>query len=191
MSKSGATSTLELYSAATPNGIKVAACLEELVARKGEQISYDPYPINLRKAENRSEAFGQLNPNKKIPVLVDPCGVSGERTIVFESGAELLYLAEKYNELIPTNGTQRAELLSWLFWGSTILSTQVKLFGFYYKHCPHAIPYCVNRYTKEVNRLLDVLNSHLHDGRQYVMGGRFTVGTSFLDLSTVSLPLLL
>jgi GST-like protein len=162
---------IELYSMATPNGIKVAACLEELSCLMGEGFTYVPYPVNLRKAENRTEAFHQISPAGKIPAIVDPSGPNGARVMLFESGAILLYLAEKYNALITTDPTKRAEMLSWLFWGSAAVSNQLKQFGFYSKYCPHSIPYCVARYEKEVTRLLLVLNQHLSDGRPFIIGG--------------------
>lgn len=166
---------IELYSIATPNGIKVAACLEELSFAKGDQFSYTPYTIDIRKAENHSEAFLKLNPNGKIPVIVDPHGVDGQRAVVFESGAILLYLAEKYGELLPADPVKRVETINWLFWGSTGVSNQVKQFGFYFKYCQHSLSYCVTRYAKEVTRLLHVLEKQLSDHRSYITGDLYTI----------------
>lgn len=162
---------IQLYSITTPNGIKVAACLEELVILKGECFVYEPHSVDIRHGENRTEEFAALNPNSKIPVLVDPQGPNGQQVRMFESGAILLYLAEKFNELIPQDGVGRAEVLKWLFWASATFSVQVKLFGFYFKYCPHKLPYCVNRYHKEVKKLLEVLNHQLAHTKPYLIGG--------------------
>lgn len=166
---------IQLYSVATPNGFKVAACLEELVALKGEDIpiSYEPHSVDIRHGENREDWFLDINPNGKIPALVDPHGPEGTTVKVFESGAILLYLAEKFNELIPIDKTQRAEVISWLFWGSTTFSIQAKQFGFYYKYCPHHFPYCVERFAKECKRLLAVLNKQLNHQKHWIIGGKF------------------
>lgn len=166
---------LQLYSVATPNGQKVAACLEELILLKtveGEEIAYEPHSVDIRHAENRTPEFRELNPNEKIPVLVDPCGDEGKPLRVFESGAILLYLADKYTELIPIDFVGRAETLKWLFWGSATFSVHAKLFGFYFKYCPHNLPYCVSRYEQEVKRMLQVLNKQLSHAKAYVIGGK-------------------
>lgn len=164
---------IQLYSIATPNGIKVAACLEELTVLKTEdfEFNYEPHTIDIRHNENRTEAFTVLSPNQKIPVIVDPHGSNGQKVTVFESGAILMYLAEKYNELLPLDGVERVEAMKWLFWGSSGLSTAVKHFGFYYKYCQHSIPYCIARYGKEVKRLLTVLNKQLSHSKPFIVGG--------------------
>ena len=136
---------IQLYSAATANGIKVAAMLEDLVDLKrdsGEPFNYEPHTIDIRKGESRSEWFAQVAPHGKIPLLIDPRGKDGSCVTVFESGAILLYLAEKYDELLPHQdyASLRADTLKWLFWGSTAISSQCKLFGFYYKYCQHNLP---------------------------------------------------
>jgi GST-like protein len=136
---------VQLYSAATPNGIKVAAMLEELVALKektGEPFAYEPHTIDIRKGESRSEWFALVAPHGKIPLIVDPHAKDGTCVSVFESGAILLYLADKYDELIAHSDLSalRADTLKWLFWGSTAVSSQFKLFGFYYKYCTHKLP---------------------------------------------------
>lgn len=166
---------IQLYSIATPNGIKAAACLEELVLLKqGDfEFNYEPHSVDIRHAENKTEQFTNLSPNQKIPVIVDPHAGNGQQSVkVFESGAILLYLAEKYDELLPHDVVQRAEVLKWLFWGSTGLSSSVKQFGFYYHYCQHSLPYCVARFKKEVTRLLSVLDSQLSHGRNFVTGGK-------------------
>lgn len=168
---------VQLYSVNTPNGIKVAACLEELVALKGiDNFDYEPHTVDIRHGENRSEEFARFNPNQKIPVLIDPNGGGSQgqhATTVFESGAILLYLAERYDELLPKDFTQRVEVIKWLFWGSTAISSKMKLFGFYYKHCPHSMPYCVARYTKECNRLFQVLERQLGHRKHWITGGTY------------------
>ena len=136
---------IQLYSAATPNGIKVAAMLEELVDLKrssGEPFSYEPHTIDIRKGESRTEWYAQVAPHGKIPLLIDPKAKDGTCISVFESGAINLYLAEKYDELLPhpDNVGQRTDTMKWLFWGSTAMSSQCKLFGFYYRYCQHNLP---------------------------------------------------
>ena len=136
---------IQLYSAATANGIKVAAMLEELVDLKrdsGEPFNYEPHTIDIRKGESRSEWYAQVAPHGKIPLLIDPRAKDGSCVTVFESGAILLYLAEKYDELLPHPDYAGliADTMKWLFWGSTAMSSQCKLFGFYYKYCQHNLP---------------------------------------------------
>ena len=163
---------IQLYSIATPNGMKVAACLEELAFLKGDTFSYEPHSVDIRHAESRSAEFKKINPNCKIPVIIDPHGLDGRSITVFESGAILMYLAEKYDELLPKDPVMRVDAIKWLFWGSTAVTNQIKLFGFYFKYCPHKLPYCVARYTKECNRLLEVLNYQLGShGKHWVTGG--------------------
>eukprot|EP01032_Pedospumella_encystans_P032998 gene32998-37274_t len=169
---------LQLYSIATPNGLKVAACLEELIILKDEKgidFDYEPHSVDIRHGEQKTPEFQALNPNEKIPVLVDPHGDGGNPLKIFESGAILLYLAEKYVELIPLDPLSRVETLKWLFWGSASFSAQTKLFGFYYKYCPHKLPFCVQRYEQEVKMLLQVLNKQLSHGKSYVVGDQYTI----------------
>lgn len=158
---------LELYSAATPNGIKVAACLEELRLLDGEKLKYEQCIVDIYNSMQTTEAYLELNPNGKIPTIVDP----EKGVILFESGAILLYLAEKYSALLPGNVPQRTEAICWLMWSSAGISNQVKQFGYYYKSCQNSIPYCVNRFETEIKRLLVVLESHLSDGRTFIVGG--------------------
>jgi len=158
---------IELYSASTPNGIKVAACLEELRSLSNGKFQYEQVTIDIRDNAQVTEEYLQLNPNGKIPTIVN----TEEGCIVYESGAILLYLAEKSGALLPSDRAQRTVATSWLFWSSTGLSNQVKQFGYYYKSCQHSIPYCVSRYAKEVKRLLHVLEKHLSDNRSFITGG--------------------
>ena len=164
---------IQLYSVATPNGIKVAACLEELAFIKGDLFDYEPHSVDIRKAENRTEEFASISPIGKIPAIVDPHGLDGRSVHVFESGAILMYLAEKFGELMPRDPVDRVEVMKWLFWGSATLSDQVKLFGFYFKYCPHGLPYCIARYTKECNRLFAILDKQLSHGKHCLIGGKY------------------
>lgn len=169
--------SIELYSASTPNGIKVAACLEELRLLSNGTFQYEQVTIDIRNNAQATEEYLQINPNGKVPTVVNP----EEGCIVYESGAILLYLAEKAGALLPADRPQRTMAMSWLFWSSTGLSNQVKQFGYYYKSCQkHSIPYCVARYAKEVRRLLLVLEKHLSDNRSFVVGG-LCINTSSLQ----------
>ena len=148
---------IQLYSFPTPNGIKVAVALEEILELrkdKGDNMSggniqseeeqmllYEPHAVNIRTGENRLPWYRELGFNSaKIPGIIDPLGPSGRRIALFESGSILLYLSEKYDALLPKDAALRAESINWLFFGSTSISTQIKLFGFYYKYCSHNIP---------------------------------------------------
>ena len=172
--------SIQLYSCATPNGIKVACALEELkdLRESFNDFSYEAHTLDIRTNPPESRAmlpFLDINPNGKIPALVDPQGKGGKVT-VFESGACLLYLAEKYEELIPTHGPLRYDVMKWLFWGSTGVSSQFKRFGFYYHYCPHDLPYCLNRYTNECKRLLHVLDTQLAShGKHWIVGYLYSV----------------
>lgn len=124
--------------------------------------------------ENRKPDFIGLNPNGKIPVIRDPHGPSGDPVTVWESGSILLYLAEKYNELLPADPVLRTHATNWLFWASTGLSVQTKAFGFYYKYCPHKVPYALSRHMKEVHRLLGVLETQFKGhGKHFIIGGKY------------------
>lgn len=165
---------IQLYSIATANGIKAAACLEELISaieEEGGSFDYEPHSIDIRHEEHKSAMFTDMNPNRKIPVIVDPHGENSHPVTVFESGAILMYLAEKYKKLLPTDVHQRADAITWLFWGSSSFSVQVKQFGFYFKYCPHSLPYCVNRYRKSVQELLVALNTQLSHTKPFIVGG--------------------
>lgn len=169
---------IQLYSSATPNGIKVAAALEEikLLRSTTEEFDYEPHTINIRSGESRCDEFSKISPTGKIPAICDPHGADGKHLHIFESGAILLYLAEKYHELLSdTDLALRSDAIKWLFWGSSAISSQIKLFGFYYKYCPHNIPYCIGRYAKECNRLLGVLEYQLQHGKDWVIGDMYTI----------------
>lgn len=164
---------IQLYSAPTANGIKVAACLEELqelTSTDGREFDYEAHLIDIRHGEQSSQEFLDINPNGKIPAITDGA------TRVWESGSILLFLAEKYGELLPKVSTKRTECINWLFWASTTFSVQVKLFGFYFHYCPHKLDYCVNRYTNEVQRLLGVIETQLESHRRhFLLGDLYTI----------------
>jgi len=170
---------LQLYTFPTPNGIKVAAALEEIIELRStkEDILYEPHLVNIRTGETHLKWFSDMFPSQKIPAIIDPNGPNGSSITMFESGAILKYLAYKYKELVPADDpVLKANVMSWLFWGSTTVSTQFKAFGFYYKYCSHGIPYCQERYTREVHRLLSQLDKHLAShGRHWVVGDAFTI----------------
>lgn len=149
--------------------------LEELVTLRStkEDFNYEPHTVDIRRGESRKGDFTELNPNGKIPVICDPHGPDGRPVTVFESGAILLYLAEKYHELLPRDDpVLRTQAINWLFWASSSLSTKAKTFGFYYKYCVHSVPYCTARYAKECDRLLTVLEGQLRShGKHFIVGG--------------------
>jgi GST-like protein len=158
--------------------MKAAIVLEELVElnrTSGLDFNYEPHTVNIRTGENRKPDFLALTPNAKIPVVFDPHGNENSQIRLFESGAILLYLAEKYGELLPKDVSCRYETIQWLFWASTSFSAQVKLFGFYYKHCVHKLPYCIARYSKEVDRLLAVLEFQLSHDLHFLTGEMYTI----------------
>lgn len=170
---------IQLYSYPTPNGIKVASILEELVdiRRTSDEFNYEAHTIDIRQGESRTEDFRQVSVAGKVPAIIDPAGPGGRTISLFESGAILMYLAEKFDVLLPhsKDSMLRYEVLKWFMWASTNVSTQFKLFGFYYKYCTHKLPYCTQRYTKECKRLLNVLNHQLA-GKEWVTGNAYTIG---------------
>ena len=135
---------IQLYSAATPNGLKVACMLEEIHALRSEKedFTYEAHTVDIRHYESRSKHFlAHLCPNGKIPVIVEPT----HNQKIWESGACLMFLAEKYHELLPKDGPLRYDVLNWTFWGSAELSTKLKLFGYFYQYCKHDIRYVTNK----------------------------------------------
>ncbi len=163
---------LQLYSLATPNGVKVTVLLEELLALGIEGAEYDAYVINIRDGDQFSSGFVEINPNSKIPALLDRSTPTPTR--VFESGAILLYLAEKFRAFIPKDPSARAECLSWLFWQMGSAPYLGGGFGHFYAYAPHKIEYCIDRFTMEVKRQLDVLDRRLADNR-YLCGDDYTI----------------
>ena len=163
---------LQLYSLATPNGVKVAVMLEELLALGHSGAEYDAWPIRINDGEQFGSGFVEVNPNSKIPALMDRSGAKHIR--VFESGAILLYLAEKFAALLPTDAGQRAECLSWLFWQMGAAPFLGGGFGHFYMYAPMKIEYAIDRYAMEVKRQLDVLNRRLAQ-TQYLAGDHYTI----------------
>ncbi|MEH6638394.1 MAG: glutathione-dependent disulfide-bond oxidoreductase [Porticoccaceae bacterium] len=163
---------LQLYSLATPNGVKVTVLLEELLALGFEGAEYDAYLINILEGDQFGSGFVDANPNSKIPTMVDHS--TSPPTRVFESGAILLHLAEKFDAFIPDDPAGRAECLSWLFWQMGSAPYLGGGFGHFYAYSPSRIEYCIDRFTMEVKRQLDVLDRHLAD-HQYLCGDTYTI----------------
>jgi GST-like protein len=163
---------LQLYSLGTPNGVKVTILLEELLARGIEAAEYDAWLINIMEGQQFGSGFVDINPNSKIPALVDRSGPEPIR--VFESGAILMYLAEKFNAFLPTEYPSRSECLSWLFWQMGSAPILGGGFGHFYAYAPEKYQYPIDRYTMEVKRQLDVLNRHL-ENNTYLCGNEYTI----------------
>jgi len=163
---------LQLYSLATPNGVKVTVMLEELLALGHSGAEYDAHLIRIGDGEQFGSGFVELNPNSKIPVLQDRSTDSPTR--VFESGSILLYLAEKFGEFIPTEPAARTECLNWLFWQMGSAPYLGGGFGHFYKYAPVKIEYCIDRFAMETKRQLDVLNRQL-ENHQYIAGSDYTI----------------
>ena len=163
---------LQLYSLATPNGVKVTVLLEELLELGIKAAEYDAYLIDISEGDQFGSGFVAINPNSKIPALLDRSTTPPTR--VFESGAMLVYLAEKFGAFLPTEPSARAECLSWLFFQMGSAPYIGGGFGHFYAYAPDKIEYPINRYTMEVKRLLDVLNRHLSE-HQYLCGDEYTI----------------
>ena len=163
---------LQLYSLATPNGVKVTVMLEELLALGHAGAEYDAWLIRINDGEQFGSGFVAANPNSKIPVLVDRSGTTPIR--VFESGAILLHLAEKFGALLPAGGAARSECLSWLFWQMGAAPFLGGGFGHFYAYAPSKIEYAIDRYAMEVKRQLDVLDRRLGESR-YLAGDEYTI----------------
>ena len=163
---------LQLYSMATPNGVKVTMMLEELLALGHAGAEYDAWPINIADGNQFGSGFVAINPNSKIPALVDHS--TSTPTRVFESGAILMYLAEKFSALVPTGHTERTECLSWLFWQMGSAPFLGGGFGHFYAYAPFKIEYAIDRFAMEVKRQLDVLDRHLADNT-YMAGEEYSI----------------
>ena len=150
---------LQLYSLATPNGVKVTVMLEELLARGISEAEYDAWLINIQDGDQFGSGFVSINPNSKIPALLDCSTQPPQR--VFESGAILLYLAEKFSAFLPHSAAQRSECLNWLFWQMGSAPFLGGGFGHFYAYAPEKYRYPIDRYSMEVKRQLDVLDKHL------------------------------
>jgi GSH-dependent disulfide-bond oxidoreductase len=163
---------LQLYSLATPNGQKVSIMLEELLASGHGDAEYDAWPIRIGEGDQFSSGFVAVNPNSKIPALVDRSGREPVR--IFESGAILVYLAEKFGAFLPASGPNRAETLSWLFWQMGSAPFLGGGFGHFFAYAPEKIQYAIDRYAMEAKRQFDVLDRQLAKS-EYVAGPDYTI----------------
>ena len=159
---------LQLYSLPTPNGVKVSIMLEEL------GLPYEPHLVSFERNDQMSPEFLSLNPNNKIPAILDPNGPDGKPLALFESGAILLHLAEKFGELLPKTTAGRAECLSWLFWQMGSAPYLGGGFGHFYAYAPTKMEYPIDRFAMEVKRQLDVLDKQLAK-RRYIAGDEYTI----------------
>ena len=162
----------QLYSMATPNGVKVTMMFEELLAMGHKGAEYDAYLINIGSGDQFGSGFVDINPNSKIPALLDRSGDTPVR--VFESGSILLHLAEKFDALIPKDPAKRTECLNWLFWQMGSAPYLGGGFGHFYAYAPFKIEYCIDRFSMEVKRQLDVLDRHLADN-EYMAGDEYSI----------------
>jgi len=163
---------LQLYSLATPNGVKVTVMLEELLALGHKGAEYDAWLINIGQGDQFSSGFVAVNPNSKIPALMDRSGPEPIR--VFESGAILVYLAEKFGAFLPTEPAARAECLSWLFWQMGSAPYLGGGFGHFYAYAPFKIEYAIDRFAMEVKRQMDVLDRRLAES-EFLGGKDYTI----------------
>lgn len=161
----------QLHSLATPNGVKVTIMLEELLEKGINEAEYDAYPINIMEGDQFSSGFVDINPNSKIPALID--NSNGKPIRIFESGAILIHLAEKFESFLP-QGAAKAECLSWLFWQMGSAPFLGGGFGHFYAYAPEKYEYPINRYAMEVKRQLDVLDKQLAENT-YICGDDYTI----------------
>jgi GST-like protein len=161
----------QLYSLATPNGVKVTIMFEELLALGIKEAEYDAFLIDISQGDQFGSGFVEINPNSKIPALLDQ---SSEQSIrLFESGSIIFYLAEKFNAFMPDE-EKRAECMSWLFWQMGSAPYLGGGFGHFYAYAPEKIEYCIDRFSMEVKRQLDVLDKHL-ENNHYMCGDEYTI----------------
>lgn len=163
---------LQLYSLGTPNGVKVTVMLEELLALGHAGAEYDAWLIRINEGQQFGSGFVEVNPNSKIPALLDRSGPEPIR--VFESGAILIHLAEKFGAFLPASGRERAETLSWLFWQMGSTPFLGGGFGHFYAYAPEKLEYPINRYAMEVKRQMDVLDRQLAE-RPFLAGDAYTI----------------
>jgi GSH-dependent disulfide-bond oxidoreductase len=163
---------LQLYSLATPNGVKVTVMLEELLGRGHTGAEYDAWLINIREGDQFGSGFVGVNPNSKIPALIDRSGPTPIR--VFESGAILIHLAEKFGAFLPNEPAARAQCLSWLMWQMGSAPFLGGGFGHFYAYAPMKIEYAIDRYAMEVKRQMDVLDRRLGES-EYLGGTQYTI----------------
>ncbi|GGD67669.1 glutathione-dependent disulfide-bond oxidoreductase [Lacimicrobium alkaliphilum] len=164
--------SLQLYSLATPNGVKVTILLEELLEKGITEAEYDAWKIDIMEGDQFSSGFVGVNPNSKIPALMDYS--EKEPVRIFESGSILLYLAEKFSRFLPKNGLQRTECLNWLFWQMGSAPMLGGGFGHFYSYAPEKLKYPIDRYAMEVKRQLDVLNRQLAE-HSYIAGEEYSI----------------
>ena len=162
----------QLYSLATPNGVKANIIFEELLEAGHGGAEYDAWLINIGEGDQFTSGFVDINPNSKIPALVDRSGPEPVR--VFESGAILMHMAEKFGAFLPTDPAQRAEVLSWLFWQVGSAPFIGGGFGHFYAYAPEKFEYAINRYSMETKRLFDVTNNRLKETR-FIGGDEYTI----------------
>jgi len=162
----------QVYSLATPNGVKATIMFEELLAKGIKEAEYDAWLIRITEGEQFGSGFVNANPNSKIPAMMDHTHTPAVR--VFESGSILLYLAEKFGEFLPTDIVARTETMNWLFWQMGSAPFLGGGFGHFYAYAPEKYEYPINRYTMEVKRQLDVLDRQLADNR-YIAGDEYTI----------------
>ena len=162
----------QLYSLATPNGVKATVMFEELLEKGIKEAEYDAWLINIMEGDQFSSGFVEVNPNSKIPALLDHSENPAVR--VFESGSILVYLAEKFGAFLPTDRARRTETMNWLFWQMASAPILGGGFGHFYAYAPEKYEYPINRYTMEVKRQLDVLDRQLADN-QYIAGDEYTI----------------
>ncbi|MEJ7932759.1 glutathione-dependent disulfide-bond oxidoreductase [Sphingobium sp. AN558] len=163
---------LQLYSLGSPNGQKVTICLEELLALGIDEAEYDAWFIDIGEGDQFTSGFVDINPNSKIPAMVDRSG--SEPIRIFESGAILFHLAEKFGKFIPLSGAARAECLSWLFWQVGSTPSVGGGFGHFYAYAPAKIEYAIDRFALEVKRQMDVLDRRLAQS-EYIAGPDYTI----------------
>ncbi|KQX57160.1 MULTISPECIES: glutathione-dependent disulfide-bond oxidoreductase [unclassified Ensifer] len=166
---------LQLYSLATPNGVKVTIMLEELLAAGHKDAEYDAWPIRIGDGDQFGSGFVDVNPNSKIPALMDHAPKGGGAPVrVFESASILTYLAEKFGAFLPSELRARTETLNWLFWQMGSAPFLGGGFGHFYAYAPMKIKYAIDRYAMEVKRQLDVLDRHLAENR-FLAGSEYTI----------------
>ena len=162
----------QLYSLATPNGVKVTVMFEELLEAGHSGAEYDAWLINIQEGDQFSTGFVGANPNSKIPALMDHSVTPAQR--VFESGSILIYLAEKFGAFLPSDPAKRTEAISWLMWQMGSAPYLGGGFGHFYAYAPHPMEYPINRFAMETKRQLDVLNRHLADN-EYMAGDEYSI----------------
>jgi len=163
---------LQLHSLATPNGVKVTIMLEELLELGIQEAEYDAYSVNIMEGEQFSSGFVEINPNSKIPALIDT--TTSPETRIFESGSILFYLAEKFDAFLPKDPAKRTEVMSWLFWQMGSAPLLGGGFGHFYAYAPEKYQYPIDRYTMEIKRQLDVLDKQLGENK-FIAGDEYTI----------------